>query len=118
EIQTPEQGYGLDWLLRSRGDRLVGITNGVDYDLWNPATDPHMAANFDIDDLSGKQVCKLDLLRRFGLPQDAGRPVIATISRLVAQKGYDLIRQVAGTDRKSTRLNSSHQIISYAVFCL
>jgi len=97
EIQTPEQGYGLDWLLRSRSGRLVGITNGVDYDLWNPATDPHTAANFDTDDLSGKQVCKLDLLRRFGLPQDAGRPVIATISRLVAQKGYDLIRQVAGT---------------------
>src|SRR5207245_10073797 len=85
EIQTPEQGYGLDGILRARSDRLVGITNGVDYDLWNPAIDPHIAANFDSNDLRGKQVCKLDLLRRFGLPHDADTPVIATISRLVAQ---------------------------------
>ena len=95
EIQTPEQGYGLDWLLRARRDRLAGITNGVDYDLWNPETDPHIAANFSADDLSGKQACKLDLLRRFGLPEEP-RPIIAIISRLVAQKGYDLIRQLNG----------------------
>ncbi len=95
EIQTPEQGYGLDWLLRSRSDRLVGITNGVDYDIWNPETDPHIAANFSAQDLSGKKQCKLDLLRRFGLPEEPERPIIATISRLVAQKGYDLIRQTA-----------------------
>ena len=92
EIQTPEQGNGLDWLLRQRQDRLVGITNGVDFDVWNPETDPHLAANYSAEDLSGKRACKLDLLRRFGLPQDAERPVVATISRLVAQKGYDLIK--------------------------
>jgi starch synthase len=96
EIQTPEQGYGLDWLLRSRRDRLVGITNGVDYEVWNPETDPHIAANFSAKDLSGKLECKLDLLRRFGLPADPRRPIIATISRLVSQKGYDLIRQISG----------------------
>ncbi|HEX5873561.1 MAG TPA: glycogen synthase [Pyrinomonadaceae bacterium] len=96
EIQTPEQGHGLDWLLRARTDRLVGITNGVDYDIWNPETDPHIAANFSADDLSGKRECKMDLLRRFGLPQDADRPVLAIISRLVSQKGYDLIRQISG----------------------
>ncbi|MGH9942096.1 MAG: glycogen synthase [Pyrinomonadaceae bacterium] len=96
EIQTPEQGYGLDWLLRMRRDRLVGITNGVDYDVWNPATDPHLAANFDAADLSGKRKCKLDLLRRFHLPEEPERPIIANISRLVAQKGYDLIRDAAG----------------------
>lgn len=96
EIQTPEQGYGLDWLLRARGDRFVGVTNGVDYEVWNPETDPHIAANFSVDDLSGKDQCKLDLLRRFGLPEAARRPIIATISRLVSQKGYDLIRQIAG----------------------
>src|ERR1041385_3021689 len=61
EIQTPEQGYGLDWLLRARRDRLAGITNGVDYSLWNPETDPHIAANFSVDDLSGKRECKIDL---------------------------------------------------------
>src|SRR3569832_1619074 len=96
EIQTPDQGYGLEWLLRARRDRLAGITNGVDYSLWNPETDPHIAANFSADDLSGKRECKLDLLRRFALPEDLDRPIIAIISRLVGQKGYDLIRQVAG----------------------
>jgi starch synthase len=95
EIQTPEQGHGLDWLLRARSDRLVGITNGVDYDIWNPETDPHIAANFSATDLSGKRECKIDLLRRFGLPEEADRPILAIISRLVGQKGYDLIRIVA-----------------------
>lgn len=96
EIQTPEQGSGLDWLLRARRDRLAGITNGVDYDLWNSETDPHIAANFSARDLSGKRECKIDLLRRFGLPEEPQRPIIAIISRLVAQKGYDLIRQLNG----------------------
>jgi len=95
EIQTPGQGYGLDWLFRTRRDRLAGITNGVDYDLWNPERDPHIARNFSAKDLSGKGDCKLDLLRRFGLPEEPERPIIAIISRLVAQKGYDLIRQLA-----------------------
>ena len=76
-------------------DRLAGIANGVDYEVWNPETDPHIAANFSADDLSGKRDCKLDLLRRFGLPQEPERPIIAIISRLVAQKGYDLIRDAA-----------------------
>jgi starch synthase len=96
EIQTPDQGHGLDWLLRARSDRLVGITNGVDYSVWNPETDPHIAANFSIEDLAGKVECKLDLLRRFGLPEDKRRPILAIISRLVGQKGYDLIRMIAG----------------------
>jgi starch synthase len=96
EIQTPEQGNGLDWLLRMRSDRLVGITNGVDYDVWNPATDPHIAAHYTADDLTGKRECKRALLRSFGLPEDLERPLIAIISRLVAQKGYDLIQQAAG----------------------
>jgi starch synthase len=95
EIQTREQGHGLDWLLRRRADRLTGIANGVDYTIWNPETDPHIAANYSVDDLSGKHECKVDLLRRFGLPEDAQRPIIAVISRLVKQKGYDLIRAIA-----------------------
>lgn len=95
EIQGPEQGYGLDWLMRQRRDRLVGITNGVDEDVWDPATDPHLAANFSAEDLAGKSECKLELLRRFGLPEELDRPVIASISRLVAQKGFDLVKQVA-----------------------
>ena len=95
EIQTSAQGYGLDWLLRSRNDRLAGITNGVDYDVWNPETDANIAVNYSSEDLAGKRACKLDLLRRFGLPEEPERPIIATISRLVPQKGYDLIRQAA-----------------------
>jgi starch synthase len=97
EIQTPEQGHGVDWLLRARRDRLVGITNGVDYEIWNPETDPHIAANFSTEDLSGKHQCKIDLLRRFGLPEEGERPILAMISRLVGQKGYDLIRQLSGS---------------------
>src|SRR6185436_14344188 len=95
EIQTPEQGYGLEWLMRARSDRLAGITNGVDYEIWNPETDPNIAANFSADDLTGKKECKLDLLRRFALPEEPERPIIAIISRLVSQKGYDLIQQAA-----------------------
>jgi len=64
--------------------------------VWNPETDPDIAANFSAEDLSGKRECKLDLLRRFGLPEDPNRPILAIISRLVGQKGYDLIRQAAG----------------------
>lgn len=96
EVQSPEHGSDLDWLLRTRRDRLAGITNGVDYELWNPKTDPHIVANFSAGELSGKLNCKLDLLRRFGLPSQPERPIIAIISRLVAQKGYDLIRQLNG----------------------
>lgn len=96
EIQTAEGGYGLDWLLRQRRDRLVGITNGVDYDVWNPATDPHLAAHYTADDLAGKRECKRDLLRHFGLPEELGRPVVASISRLTGQKGFDLIKEAAG----------------------
>jgi len=95
EIQTSEQGYGLEWLMSARSDRLAGITNGVDYEIWNPETDPHIAANFSAEDLSGKKECKLDLLRRFALPEEPKRPIIAIISRLVSQKGYDLIQQAA-----------------------
>jgi starch synthase len=96
EIQTPEQGYGLDWLMRARSDRLAGIANGVDYEIWNPETDTDIAAHFSLDAVAGKRECKLDLLRRFGLPEELDRPIIAIISRLVGQKGYDLIRQAAG----------------------
>ncbi|OLE52053.1 MAG: hypothetical protein AUG51_19860 [Acidobacteria bacterium 13_1_20CM_3_53_8] len=97
EIQTPDQGYGLDWLLRDRRDHLVGITNGIDDNAWNPETDPHIAAHFNAEDISGKRECKRDLLRRFHLPEELERPVIAIISRLVAQKGYDLIREAVGS---------------------
>ena len=96
EIQTPENGYGLDWLTRQRANRLIGITNGVDYEVWNPAADEDIAASFDIDDLTGKHECKRDLLNEFSLPVRVDRPIFANITRLTAQKGIDLMMQVAG----------------------
>ena len=96
EIQTAENGYGLDWLTRKRANSLVGITNGVDYEVWNPETDKEIPAHFGIDDLSGKRECKRHLLEQFSLPQDLKPPIIANITRLTAQKGIDLMMQVAG----------------------
>lgn len=95
EIQTAENGYGLDWLTRQRQDRLIGITNGVDYEVWNPETDPELAVHFNRDDLEGKRECKRDLLEQFSLPVDLDRPIIANITRLTAQKGIDLMMQAA-----------------------
>ncbi len=95
EIQTGENGYGLEWLTRQRANRLIGITNGVDYDVWDPATDPEIAVNYSIDDLTGKAECKRALLDGFSLPVDLDRPIFANITRLTAQKGIDLMMQVA-----------------------
>jgi starch synthase len=91
EIQTPEFGERLDGLLRARRNDLYGILNGVDYDEWNPEIDPLIAARYSPGDLSGKLECKRDLLRAFGLSEDTSRPLVACISRLSDQKGFDLI---------------------------
>ncbi|MBX5493882.1 MAG: glycogen synthase GlgA [Bryobacteraceae bacterium] len=96
EIQTPEFGFGLDGLLRLRSDVLTGIVNGVDYNEWNPETDELLPAKYSADDLSGKRLCKRELLKEFGLPVDhLDRPVIGIVSRFARQKGFDLIAQVA-----------------------
>ena len=96
EIQTPEFGHGLDGVVRKRADRLVGILNGVDYTAWNPVKDELIAANYSAKDLSGKQVCKQDLLNVFGLPHDhLERPVLGIVSRFADQKGFDLIAEKA-----------------------
>src|SRR5262249_20093364 len=94
EIQTREYGYGLDGVARSRGDRLVGILNGVDYSVWNPEKDKLIAVKYSAKDLSGKQVCKQDLLETFGLPPEhAKRPLVGIVSRFADQKGFDLIAE-------------------------
>src|SRR5229473_7160516 len=96
EIQTKEYGYGLDGVARGRGDRLVGILNGVDYAAWNPEKDKLIAAKYSAKDLSGKQVCKQDLLEVFGLPAEhLSRPLIGIVSRFADQKGCDLIAEKA-----------------------
>ncbi len=96
EIQTPENGYGLDWLTRQRANRLIGITNGVDYDVWNPETDPELPAHFSINNLEGRRECKRALLEQFHLPIELDRPIFASVTRLTSQKGVELIRQGAG----------------------
>ncbi|HOI44649.1 MAG TPA: glycogen synthase [Candidatus Aminicenantes bacterium] len=90
EIQTPEMGFGLDGLLRSRSSVLHGVLNGVDYDHWNPRTDTLIPANFGPGDLGGKQVCKKGLLEAFQLP-DSPSPVVGMVSRLAGQKGLDIV---------------------------
>ena len=96
EIQEAENGYGLDRLLRVRNDDLIGITNGVDYEIWNPETDENIASNFNFENLEGKQKCKRALLEEFSLPIDLDRPLFAMVTRLTSQKGIELIKQVAG----------------------
>jgi starch synthase len=96
EIQMPQEGYGLDWLLRQRANRFVGITNGVDYEVWNPETDAQLPAHFNAFNLDGKRECKRVLLERFSLPPDLEKPIFANITRLTAQKGIDLMMQAAG----------------------
>ncbi len=96
EIQTTEYGHGLDGVVRTRADHLVGILNGVDYSVWNPEVDGLIAARYSAKDLSGKQVCKRDLLAEFQLPEEnLARPVIGIVSRFADQKGFDLLAQVA-----------------------
>lgn len=96
EIQQSENGYGLDWLLRQRSDRLYGIVNGVDYETWNPENDPALAAHYNRYDISGKAECKRALLEQFSLPIDLEKPVFASVTRLTSQKGFELIQQIAG----------------------
>lgn len=91
EICQPQLGYGLDGLLRHRGERLVGILNGIDGKTWDPATDPHIPAHFNAQDQTGKAICKSALLQAFGLPERPGSLLFSHIGRLVSQKGVDLI---------------------------
>src|SRR5574340_730791 len=97
EIQTPEYGVGMDGVLRAHKAVLSGVLNGVDYREWNPETDPHIAANYSVDDLAGKRECKRALLRDFGLPAEAiERPLLGIVTRLTVQKGAGLIAEIAG----------------------
>lgn len=91
EIQTPEFGYGLDGILRARKKDLYGIVNGIDYDEWSPDKDVLLPAHYSADDLSNKAICKEVLQAEFGLPVQREIPLMATISRLADQKGFDLL---------------------------
>ena len=91
EIQGPEHGFGFDGVIRSRAADVVGILNGVDYEEWDPRHDRRIAACYSADDLAGKQACKADLMRTYGLTEFPDIPVVGVTSRLVWQKGFDIV---------------------------
>lgn len=91
EIQTPEFGEGLDGVLRERSYALQGILNGIDVAGFDPATDKRIAANYTVDDRSGKAVCKAKLQEEMGLEVRDDRPLMVMVTRLTRQKGMDLV---------------------------
>jgi starch synthase len=93
EIQTPEFGWGLEDIIKERSNDLSGIVNGIDYNEWNPETDKLIAANYSINELTGKAKCKQDLQKMFGLRENPDVPVIGFVSRLVRQKGIDVLAE-------------------------
>jgi starch synthase len=95
EIQTPEFGNGLDGPLRQRHADLFGILNGIDYEEWNPATDPHIAAHYSAENLAGKKECRRDLLHAYGLESVGDETaIIGVVSRFATQKGIDFIVEI------------------------
>ena len=90
EITTPHGGFGLDGPLRERGDRLVGILNGIDADEWDPQTDRHLPTTYSSIDLRAKAAIRAELLTRYGLT-DGGGPLLTMVTRLAEQKGVDLL---------------------------
>lgn len=94
EILTPEFGEDLERILRNRQKKLFGIVNGIDYNEFNPKTDPGLHANFDVNELSVKSKNKRALQEHWGLPADEKIPLVCLTSRIVEQKGFDLILAV------------------------
>jgi starch synthase len=95
EALTTDFGFGLQPSLAAKGDRFVGILNGLDTELWNPANDEMLAAPYDRSDRSGKAACRRDLLARVGFDPDDAAPVLGMIGRLDPQKGFDLLAAAA-----------------------
>ena len=95
EIQTPEFGMGMEGILSKRRISLFGILNGIDYRLWDPASDPHISMNYDSKKMEGKQSCKENLFQEMSLdPAFMKRPLLGVVSRLDAQKGLDLLMSI------------------------
>ena len=95
EIQTSEFGFGLEGVVRTRAERLVGILNGVDYSVWSPDRDALLPAKYSAANMAGKQTCKEKLLDELKLAKDnPHRPVLGIVSRFADQKGFDLIASI------------------------
>ena len=96
EIQTSEFGFGLEGVIRSRGDRLVGILNGVDYAAWSPDKDALIPMKYSAKNMAGKRACKEALLEEMHMLRDnPNRPLLGIVSRFADQKGFDLIAEIA-----------------------
>ncbi len=106
EITTPAFGNGMEGILRSRGDRLSGILNGIDINDWNPATDPYLPQNYNAQTLDKKSSNKTALQELMGLPVDTSLPVLGVISRLAEQKGIDIL-----IDAISAMANERFQLV-------
>ncbi|MBL9191419.1 MAG: glycogen synthase GlgA [Opitutaceae bacterium] len=91
EIQTPDFGCGLDGVIQSRASDLVGLINGIDRAIWDPATDSLLPARYTPDDLSGKAVCRAELIKRMGLTAGFKGPIFGLVARLTEQKGISLL---------------------------
>ena len=91
EILTPELGHGMEGVLRARRDRLSAVVNGIDYQLWDPAGDSRLEANYSRGDMAPKARCRQALMELYGLNDDGGRPLAAVVGRLEDRKGLDLI---------------------------
>ena len=91
EIQTAEFGCGLDGVVTARADDIAGLINGIDTATWNPATDSLIPANYTVDNLAGKALCRADLLKRSGFDPKFAGPVFGMVCRLTEQKGVDLV---------------------------
>lgn len=131
EILTPEFGAGMEGTLSLRADDLYGVLNGIDTEVWNPETDPHLPYHYSIHHLDGKHQNKKYLLEKVGMQYDIHRPLIGIVSRLVAQKGFDLIESVidelvdlnaqwvilgSGEDRYEKLFTSPHHAFPHKVW--
>ena len=104
EIQTENYGVGLEKLLKKNKSKIFGILNGVDYTIWNPETDRYLPSNYSIEDLSGKTRSKTALQQHFLLTENPAIPILSVVSRLVWQKGMELILEVIPDLLKQDRI--------------
>ncbi len=131
EILTPEYGSGMEDLLALRQNDLHGVLNGIDTDVWNPETDSHLPHHYSQHNLEGKHLNKKYLLEKIGMEYNPSRPLIGIVSRLVAQKGFDLIAEQinslmemdaqwvilgSGEDRYENLFTSMHRALPHKVW--
>jgi starch synthase len=94
ELKMPFFAHRLDGIMRQCGYKVSGVLNGIDMQRYNPATDPHIAANYSVSEMSGKERCKAELQKMMGLREEPYTPIVGMVSRLVSHKGLDLLCEV------------------------